>query len=108
VCNIIGDIEGKDCIIVDDIIDTAGTLCNVAKALKERGATSIIALATHGVFSGRAMENIDNSVLHAVIVTDTIPRPEHVSKKVRYITVADMLRDVISRCHQGYSLEMYR
>lgn len=73
VMNIIGEIEGRTCVIVDDIVDTAGTLCHAADALKERGAKKVLAYATHPVFSGNAVEKITNSALDEVVVTDTIP-----------------------------------
>lgn len=71
--NIIGEIEGRTCVIVDDIVDTAGTLCHAADALKARGAKRVLAYATHPVFSGNAVEKITNSALDEVVVTDTIP-----------------------------------
>ena len=73
VMNIIGEIEGRTCVIVDDIVDTAGTLCHAADALKARGAKRVLAYATHPVFSGNAVEKITNSALDEVVVTDTIP-----------------------------------
>jgi len=72
VMNLIGDVKGRDCVIVDDMIDTGGTLCKAAEALKERGAKRVFAYATHAVFSGSAAENIANSVLDQVVVTDSI------------------------------------
>jgi ribose-phosphate pyrophosphokinase len=73
VMHIIGDVEGRDCIIVDDMIDTGGTLCKAAEALKEHGARNIYAYATHAVFSGSAVTNVANSVIDEFIVTDSIP-----------------------------------
>lgn len=71
--NLVGTVEGKNCIIIDDMIDTAGTLCEAAKALKLHGAKKVYAFATHGLFNGKAFDNIKNSVLEKVIVTDTVP-----------------------------------
>jgi ribose-phosphate pyrophosphokinase len=77
VMHIIGEVEGRTCVLIDDLVDTAGTLCQAALALKEHGATKVVAYCTHPVLSGRALENIENSVLDEMVVTDTIPlRPE--------------------------------
>lgn len=73
--NIIGDIKDKDILIIDDIIDTAGTLCNAANALKERGAKSVRACATHAILSGPAIERIKNSAIEELVILDTIPLP---------------------------------
>lgn len=109
VMNVIGDVEGRDCIIVDDMIDTAGTLAKAASALKKKGATSVIAYATHPVFSGSAYENIDNSELDEVIVTDTIPlSADKSSKKVRVISIASLLAETMRRINNGKSVsEIY-
>lgn len=71
--SLVGSVEGKNAIIIDDMIDTAGTLCAATKSLKEKGAVSVTAFATHGVFSGKAYENIKNSVLDQVVVTNSVP-----------------------------------
>lgn len=109
VMNVIGDVEGRDCIIVDDMIDTAGTLAKGASALKEKGANSVIAYATHPVFSGNAYENIDNSELDEVIVTDTIPlSTEKSSEKIRVISIASLLAETMRRINNGKSVsEIY-
>ena len=101
VMNIIGEVAGKTCIIVDDLVDTAGTLCHAAKALKDHGAKKVIAYATHPVFSGAAISNIDKSELDEVVVTNTIPLSESGSKcvKIRQLSVATILSDTISRVH---------
>ena len=93
VMNIIGDVDGRTCLIVDDIVDTAGTLCNAAKALKEAGAKRVVAYCTHPVLSGRALENLTGSALDELVVTDSIPlRPELVnSGRVRVMTIAELL-----------------
>jgi len=109
VMNIIGDVDGRDCIIVDDMIDTAGTLAKAAAALKDRGADSVIAYATHPVFSGKAYQNIDNSVLDEVIVTDTIPLSfTEKSDKIRVISIASLLAETMRRINNGKSVsEIY-
>lgn len=108
VMNVIGDVEGKTCIIVDDMIDTAGTLLKGATALKEKGANKVIAYATHPVFSGNAHENIENSVLDAVIVTDTIPLAKNASKKIRVISMSGLIAETLRRINNGQSVsEIY-
>ena len=106
VMNVIGDIEGKDCIIVDDMVDTAGTLCKAADALIERGANSVSAYVVHAVLSGPAVKNIENSVLKEVVVTDSIPStPEaDACKKIRRVSIADMLGETIRRVHEEESV----
>jgi ribose-phosphate pyrophosphokinase len=96
VMNIIGDVKGKDVILIDDMIDTAGTICHSAKALKEKGATSVMAFATHGVLSGPAIERIKNSVLDEVIISDTIPFKK-TCKKIRVLSTAKLFAEVIRR-----------
>lgn len=106
VMNIIGEVRNKDAVIIDDIIDTAGTLTAAAKAVTEQGARSVVAYATHGVFSGAAVERIEASHLSKVIVTDTIPlAPEaKACKKIQVLSVAPLLGDVIKRIHYGDSI----
>ncbi|GAB6034047.1 ribose-phosphate pyrophosphokinase [Galenea microaerophila] len=106
VMNIIGDIEGRDCIIVDDMVDTAGTLCKAAEALMARGANSVTAYVVHAVLSGPAVENIKNSKLTELVVTDTIPPSPEVSKceKIRRVSIAPMLAETIRRVHQEESV----
>lgn len=101
VMHIIGDVQGKTCVIVDDLVDTAGTLCHAAKALKKHGAKKVIAYATHPVFSGSAINNIGNSELDEVVVTNTIPLSENAEKcaKIRQLSVASILSETISRVH---------
>lgn len=107
VMNVIGDVEGKTCIVVDDMIDTAGTLCKAAAALVERGADKVIAYATHPVFSGPAYDNIENSVLSEVVVMDTIP-VSHESPKIRTISIANLIAETLSRSQNGKSVsELY-
>lgn len=99
IMNIIGDVSGKACVIVDDLVDTAGTLCNAAKALKEHGAVSVTAYATHAVLSGKAIENIENSTLDEVVVTNSIPLNETAEKcdRIRQLSVASVLAKTMLR-----------
>ena len=99
VMQIIGDVKGKCCIIVDDICDTAGTLCHAADALKEQGASSVFAYITHPIFSGKANQNISNSTIDGIIVTDTISLSKKIidTGKIRQITVAQMLAETLRR-----------
>jgi len=106
VMNIIGDVKGKRCIIVDDIIDTAGTLTNAANALKEAGATDIIACASHAVFSGPAIDRINESPLSKVIITNTIPLSDAgmACKKIQTLSVGRLLGEACKRIHHGDSI----
>ena len=99
VMNIIGDVEGRFCIIVDDIVDSAGTLCNAAAALKAAGAASVVAYVTHGVLTGGAVARVEGSDLTELVVTDSIQPPESVAgaKKIRLLTVAPLLAEAITR-----------
>jgi ribose-phosphate pyrophosphokinase len=99
VMQIIGDVKGKCCIIVDDICDTAGTLCHAADALKDKGASAVYAYITHGIFSGKADQNIIKSTIDGIIVTDTIKLSKRITdtKKIRQITVAEMLAETLRR-----------
>jgi ribose-phosphate pyrophosphokinase len=106
VMHIIGEIEGRDCIILDDMIDTAGTLCNAAKALKDQGAARVYAAATHPVLSGPAVERIAASELEEVVVTDTIPLSKEAREtgKFKQLTVARLLGEAIKRIHHSDSV----
>ncbi|MEL6113229.1 MAG: ribose-phosphate pyrophosphokinase [Pseudomonadota bacterium] len=99
VMNIIGDVEGRRCIMVDDICDSGGTLCNAAAALKEKGATDVSAYVTHGVLSNKAVQRVEKSVLDEIVICDTIaPRPEDVkSKALRVLPIAPLLGEAIRR-----------
>ncbi|MGR9106072.1 MAG: ribose-phosphate diphosphokinase [Gammaproteobacteria bacterium] len=99
VMNVIGDVRGRSCVLVDDLVDTAGTLCKAAKALKEHGALKVVAYCTHPVLSGPAVDNIKDSVLDELVVTDTILLREDATKceKIRQLSVADMLAETIRR-----------
>ena len=91
---VIGDVEGKDVILVDDLVDTAGTLCKAGEIIMAKGAKSVRAIVTHGVLSGKAYENIENSVLDELVITDTIPLKQK-SSKIRVLTVADLFAKAI-------------
>ncbi|MBL4828454.1 MAG: ribose-phosphate pyrophosphokinase [Aliivibrio sp.] len=106
VMNLIGDVEGRDCIIVDDMIDTGGTLCKAAEALKSRGAKRVFAYATHAVFSGAAVKNIANSVIDEIIITDSIPLKEEMraTGKVKELTLSTMLAEAIRRISNEESI----
>ncbi len=99
VMNIIGDVEGRTCLIVDDMIDTANTLCKAASALKERGAERVLAYATHAVFSGQAVERIATSDIDQVVITDTIPLSAEgeACPKIRQVTIAGLLAETVRR-----------
>jgi ribose-phosphate pyrophosphokinase len=99
VMNIIGDVDGRSCILVDDLVDTAGTLCQAAKALKEHGAKKVVSYITHPVLSGPAIDNINSSELDALVVTDTIPLKEEARQcdKIRQLSIAEMLAETIRR-----------
>ena len=99
VMNIIGEVSGRTCILIDDLVDTAGTLCLAALALKEQGADRVVAYCTHPVLSGAAVENIESSELDELVVTDTIPLQEKAQacKKVRQLSIATMLAETMRR-----------
>lgn len=106
VMNIIGDVAGRTCLIADDIVDTGGTLCLAAEALKNNGAARVIAHCTHPVLSGSAIENIANSVLDEVVVTDTIPLSEAAKgcKKIKQLSLSGLLAQAIRRVHEEASI----
>ena len=106
VMNVIGDVAGRECIIFDDMVDTAGSLCNAAKAIVEvGGASKVYACASHGVLSGPALERIENSVLEELMLTNTIPVPEgYTGKKIKYLDVAPMFAEAIARIYEEVSI----
>jgi ribose-phosphate pyrophosphokinase len=104
VMNVIGDVEGRTCIIQDDIIDTAGTIQNAAWALKENGATRVLACAVHGVLSGPAIQRIEESPLDELIVTNTIPQRERECSKIKVLSVARLLGQAIRSIHEETSV----
>jgi len=99
VMNIIGEVEGRFCILIDDIVDSAGTLCNAAAALKEGGASGVVAYCTHGVLSGAAVSRVDGSQLSELVITDSIAAYEaaKASKRIRLLTIAPLLAEAIRR-----------
>ncbi len=106
VMNIIGDVSGKTCVLVDDIVDTAGTLCAAAAALKAQGATKVVAYCTHPVLSGAAIDNIERSQLDEMVVTDTIPLSDaaRACTRIRQLSVAELLAETIRRIAFGESV----
>lgn len=106
VMNVIGDVNDRNCVIVDDIIDTAGTLCQAATALKKKGAKLVGAYCTHPVLSGKALENISNSELDMVVVSDTIPLSEAAQKnpKIRQVSLSNLVAETILRVNQKESV----
>ncbi len=103
VMNIIGDVEGKDVILIDDMIDTAGTMVKGAKALKDKGATSVMACCTHPVLSGPAYERIESGAIDELVVSDTIPL-KHKSDKIKVLSTAKLLSEVIRRIYNNESV----
>ena len=111
VMHIIGEVEGRTCLLVDDMVDTAGTLCSAAKALKAQGAKRVVAYATHPVLSGKAVENLNNSVLDELVVADSIPLSDAIKNcnKVRQLTLSKMLAEAMRRLSNEESLSaMFR
>lgn len=101
---LIGDVEGRNVVLIDDMIDTAGTLCKAADILIEKGAKSVRAMATHAVFSGKAYENIEKSKISEVIVTDTIPVKEELSSKIKVLSCAPLFAEVMKMVHEHRSI----
>ncbi|MEM9057024.1 MAG: ribose-phosphate pyrophosphokinase [Pseudomonadota bacterium] len=99
VMNIIGSVDGKTCVMIDDLVDTAGTLCSAARVLKDRGATRVVAYLTHPVLSGPAVDRINESMLDELVVTDTIPLSEaaETSSRIRQLSVAELLAETMRR-----------
>jgi len=111
VMNIIGDVEGRTCVLVDDMVDTAGTLCHAATALKEHGAKAVVAYCTHPVLSGPAIDRLKSSSLDELVVSDTIPLsvPAQQSGRVRQLTIAGLLAESIRRVNNEESISaMFR
>jgi len=106
IMHIIGDVDGRTCVLIDDLVDTAGTLCHAAAALKKHGAIKVVAYCTHAVLSGSAMQNINGSELDELVVTDTIPLSQSAieSGKIRQLSVAEMLAETIRRIAVGESV----
>src|ERR1700682_2626987 len=106
VMNIIGEVEGKTCVLIDDMVDTAGTLCQAAQALKDEGAAKVVASITHPVLSGAAIERISKSVLDELVVTDTIPLSDagKACKRIRQLSVAGLLAETVRRINDEESV----
>jgi len=106
IMHIIGDVDGRTCVLIDDLVDTAGTLCHAAAALKKHGAIKVVAYCTHAVLSGSAMKNLNGSELDELVVTDTIPLSQDAAEpgKIRQLSVAEMLAETIRRIAVGESV----
>jgi len=106
VMHVIGDVEGRTCIMIDDMVDTAGTLCAASKSLKEHGAAKVYAYCTHPVLSGKAIDNINHSMIDELVVTDTIPLGEEAMAcpRIRVLSLAEMLAETIRRIHNNESV----
>lgn len=106
VMNIIGDVEDRSCVIIDDLVDTAGTLCEAATALKKHGASRVVAYCTHPVLSGPAVERLSNTDLDELVVTDTIPLSDEARRvpTIRQVSVAELLAETMRRIHQEESV----
>ncbi len=106
VMHIIGDVDGRTCVMVDDMVDTAGTLCKAAQALKDNGAAEVVAYCTHPILSGEAIENIENSMLDELVVTNTIPLSEEARNcgKIRTLSMATLLAESVRRVSNEESL----
>ena len=102
--NVIGSVENKKCIIVDDLVDSGGTICNAAKALLDKGATSVYGYCSHGVYSGKALDNISNSVLEEMVCTNSIKPTFDVPKSMRYLSVAPLFGEAIMRINTETSI----
>ena len=104
--NVIGNIEGKDCILIDDIVDSAGTLCNAAGALKEKGANSVHGYVVHGVLSGGAVARVSSSPLESLVITDSIAATEavRVAHNIEQLSVAPLIGEAIKRIYEERSI----
>jgi ribose-phosphate pyrophosphokinase len=102
----IGDVKGKTVLLVDDLLDTGGTIVNAAKLISNRGAKKILVMITHGIFSGNVVEKINGSVIDELILTDTIPFNKNLSfnKKVKIVSISGLLSEAIKNTHEGISL----
>ncbi len=106
VMHIIGNVEGRSCVVIDDMVDTAGTLCLAARALKDHGAEKVVAYCTHPVLSGKAIDNIENSVLDELVVTNSIPLSQRAEacSRIRQLSIANLLAEAIYRIWQDESV----
>jgi ribose-phosphate pyrophosphokinase len=106
VMHVIGDVEGQDCVLIDDMVDSAGTICNAAVALMKNGAASVRAMASHGVFSGSAIDRIEKSPLTEMVVTDSIPASDKIKQcaKIKYLPIAPLFGEAILRISEERSV----
>ena len=106
VMNVIGDVKGKDCILIDDIVDSGGTLCNAAAALKEQGANSVHAYVVHGVLSGGAVARVSDSVMESLVITDSIAATEavRVASNITQLSVAPLIGEAMLRIYEERSV----
>jgi ribose-phosphate pyrophosphokinase len=103
--DIVGEVDGRTCVLIDDMIDTAGTICSAAELLKERGARNILAAATHGVFSGPAVDRLKNAPIDKVVITDTLPiPPEKQMDKLEVLSVSEIIADAIRAVFEDTSV----
>jgi ribose-phosphate pyrophosphokinase len=104
--HVIGEVSGKTCVLIDDMVDTAGTLCQAADVLKQRGAVRVVAYITHPVLSGPAVDRIKNSSLDEIVVTDTIPlsEPARACPRIRQLSVAELLAETLRRINESDSV----
>ena len=102
--NVIGNVEGKKCIIIDDLVDSGGTICNAAKALKEKGAVEVYGYCSHGVYSGKALDNIQGSVLEEMVCTNSIKPQFKVPNNMRFLSVAPLFGEAIMRINNESSI----
>ena len=102
--NVIGNVEGKKCIIIDDLVDSGGTICNAAKALKDKGATEVYGYCSHGVYSGKALENIQSSMLEEMVCTNSIKPTFEIPKNMKFLSVAPLFGEAIMRINNETSI----
>ncbi|MDG2007347.1 MAG: ribose-phosphate pyrophosphokinase [Alphaproteobacteria bacterium] len=102
--NVIGNVDGKKCIIIDDLVDSGGTICNAAKALKDKGATEVYGYCSHGVYSGKALENIQSSMLEEMVCTNSIKPTFEIPKNMKFLSVAPLFGEAIMRINNETSI----
>ena len=102
--NVIGNVDGKKCIIIDDLVDSGGTICNAAKALKDKGATEVYGYCSHGVYSGKALENIQGSMLEEMVCTNSIKPTFEIPKNMKFLSVAPLFGEAIMRINNETSI----
>ena len=102
--NVIGNVDGKKCIIIDDLVDSGGTICNAAKALKDKGATEVYGYCSHGVYSGKALENVQSSMLEEMVCTNSIKPTFEIPKNMKFLSVAPLFGEAIMRINNETSI----